>query len=181
MRRHVTAALLLFAACSGSERELGKAVRAYDDALIRAYSTVDASRLAEVATPKEAARVQVLLDLKSNAKLVLESRIESFEVTRTSSSGDSATVETRERWRYHDRKLKVGEPKGPDFVADMAMRYDLVREEGRWKVTSVSTLSNEYLEPKGMKAGGAHGQGPSHGGGGKADGQPPASSATPPP
>jgi len=160
MRRDVMAALMLLAACSGSDRELGKAVGDYDDALVRAYATADASRLSEVATAKEAGRVQVLLDLKSNAKLVLESKIESFEVTRASSSGDSATVETRERWRYHDRHLKPGEPQGPDFVAEMAMRYELLREGGRWKVASVSTLSNEYLEPKGLKPGGAHGQGP---------------------
>jgi len=180
MRRFVAAALLLFAACSGSERELGKAVREYDDALLRAYSTADASRLSDVATAKEAARVQVLLDLKSNAKLVLESKIESFEVTRASSSGDSATAETRERWRYHDRQLKPVEPQGPGFVADMTMRYELLREGGRWKVASVSTLSNEYLEPKGLKPGGAHGQGTAHGENGKADGPPPPTSASQP-
>ena len=180
MRRDVASALLLFAACSGSDRELGKAVREYDDALVRAYASADASRLSDVATAKEAARVQVLLDLKSNGKLVLESKIESFEVTRASSGGDSATAETRERWRYHDRQLKPGEPQGPDFVADMAMRYELVREGGRWKVASVSTLSNEYLEPKGLKPGGAHGQGTAHGENGKADGPPPPTSASQP-
>ena len=36
----------------------------------------------------------------------------------------------------------------PEFVADMKMRYELVREGGRWKVESVATLSNEYLESK---------------------------------
>jgi hypothetical protein len=165
MRRVAIALLLVSVACSAPERELGKAVRAYDDALARTYSTADVAPLAGVATAKEAGRVQVLLDLKTNAKLVLESKIESFEVTRTSASGDTGTVETRERWRYHDRQLKPGEPQGPDFVADMAMRYELVREGGVWKVASVATLSNEYLEPKGMKPGGAHGQGSAHGDG----------------
>jgi hypothetical protein len=179
MRRGIASALLLFAACSGSERELGRAVREYDDALVRAYALADASRLPDAATAKEAARVQVLLDLKSNGKLVLESKIEAFEVTRASSTGDSATAETRERWRYHDRSLKPGEPQGPEFVADMAMRYELVREGGRWKVASVATLSNEYLEPKGLKPGGAHGQGTAHGESGKADGPPPSSASRP--
>jgi hypothetical protein len=167
MRRFAIALLLVSSACSGPERELGKAVRAYDDALVRTYSTADVASLSGVATAKEAGRVQVLLDLKTNAKLVLESKIESFEVTRASASGDSGTVETRERWRYHDRHLKPGEPQGPDFVADMSMRYELVREGGVWKVASVATLSNEYLEPKGMKPGGAHGQGAAHGEGAK--------------
>jgi hypothetical protein len=161
MRRLAVVLLLLAgAACQASPRELGKAVRQYDDELVRAYATSEASRLGEVATAKEAGRVQVLLDVKRDAKLVLESTIESFEVTRASSSGEGATVETRERWRYHDRRLQPGEPPGPEFVAEMTMRYDLVREDGRWKVASVSTVSNEYLEPKGMKPGGAHGERP---------------------
>ena len=51
MRRNVTAALLfLFAACQGSTAELGKAVREYDDALVRAYAAADATTLASVAT-----------------------------------------------------------------------------------------------------------------------------------
>ena len=149
MRRGALLLVLpLLAACSGGSGEAAKAVRAYDDALVRAYAGNDASPLAGVATAKEQGRVQVLVDLKATGKLVLESQVESFEVTSASSSGDAATVETRERWRYHDRKLRPGEPPGPEFVADMKMRYELVREEGRWKVASATTLANEFLEPK---------------------------------
>jgi hypothetical protein len=169
MRRLAAAALLLLAACQDASSEVAKAVRAYDDALIRAYAGGDASPLASLATAKELGRVQVLVDLKTSAKLVLESRIEAFEVTSASTSGETGVVDTRERWRYHDRHTKPGEPDGPHFVADMKMRYELVREGGRWKVASVSTLSNEYLEPKDGKPGGAHGQGPAHGAETKAD------------
>jgi hypothetical protein len=115
---------------------------------VRAYAGNDPSPLAAVATAKELARVQVLIDLKVAGKLVLESRVETFEVASASASGDAATVETRERWRYHDRRLRPGEPPGPEFVADMKMRYDLVREGGKWKVASATTLANEFLEPK---------------------------------
>ena len=172
MRRMVLAPVLLLAACQGASAEAAKAVREYDDALVRAYARGDASPLANLATAKETGRVQVLVDLKTAGKLILESQIEAFEVTSTATSGDTATVETRERWRYHDRHTKPGEPDGPDFVADMRMRYELVREGGRWKVGSVSTLSNEYLEPKGGKPGGAHGQGARHGPEGKSGGPP---------
>ncbi len=160
MRRLGPTVLLLLAACQGDSAEAAKAVRAYDDALVRAYSAGSAAPLTNLATAKEQGRVQVLVDLKSAGKMVLEARIESFEVTSSTSSGDAATVETRERWRYHDRHLKPGEPDGPVFVADMKMRYELVREGGPWKVNAVSTLSNEYLEPKGGKPGGAHGAKP---------------------
>lgn len=172
MRRLVLPALLLLTGCRGDSAEASKAVRAYDDALVRAYAGGDASPLANLATAKELGRVQVLVDLKTAGKMVLESRIESFEVTSSSTSGDTAVVETRERWRYHDRHLEPGKPDGPQFVADMKMRYELVREGGLWKVGAVSTLSNEYLEPKGGKPGGAHGKGPAHGEGAKPAGTP---------
>ncbi len=148
MRRLALASVLLLAGCQGGAGEAAKAVRAYDDALIRAYAAGSAAPLANLATAKEMGRVQVLVDLKTAGKLVLESTIESFEVTSASTSGETARVETRERWRYRDRHLEPGKPKGPDFLADMRMRYELVREGGRWKVESVSTLSNEYLQPK---------------------------------
>jgi hypothetical protein len=145
--------LLLFAACQGASAEASRTVREYDDLLVRAYAGSNASPLARLARAKELGRVQVLIDLKTAGKLVLESRIESFEVTSASANGNTATVETRERWRYHDRHLEPGKPPGPEFVADMRMRYELAREGGGWVVQSVSTLSNEYLEPKGGKTG----------------------------
>jgi hypothetical protein len=147
-------ALLLLAACSRQEADLGAAVRAYDDALVRSYARNDASPLTGLATAKEQGRVQVLVDLKAGGKMLLESRLNSLEVTSARESGDKATVETRERWRYHDRYLDPSRAPGPEFVADMRMRYELVREGGRWKVDSVATLSNEYVEPKGGKRSG---------------------------
>ena len=153
MRARAAASLLLFAACQGASAEASRAVREYDDLLVRAYSGGNASPLANLASAKELGRVQVLIDLKSAGKLVLESKIEAFEVTSTATSGDTATVETRERWRYRDRHTRPGETNGPDFVADMRMRYELAREGGRWKVQSVSTLSNEYLNGKGGNPG----------------------------
>ena len=153
MRGSAVASLLLLAACQGAPAEASRAVREYDDLLVRAYAGGNASPLANLASAKELRRVQVLIDLKTAGKLVLESQIESFEVTSASASGNTATVETRERWRYHDRHLEPGKPPGPEFVADMRMRYELAREEGRWVVQSVSTLSNEYLDGTGGKPG----------------------------
>ncbi len=134
-------AALLLPACLGAEAEASRAVREYDDALVRAYGRNDAALLAGLATPKEQARVQVLVDLKAGAKLALEARLESFEVASAKASGDGAVVETTERWRYHDRSLAPGRPDGPDFDSDMRMRYALVRDGGRWKVDAVSTVS----------------------------------------
>jgi hypothetical protein len=95
----------------------------------------------------EVRRVRVLIDLKAASKLVLESSLESFRTTSVKMTGkDAAVVETKERWRYFDRHLTPGEKPGPTFVADMAMRYDLSREPGGFKVRSATTLSSDYLQ-----------------------------------
>jgi hypothetical protein len=156
MRRIALAAAVvatLVACARRPDPELARAVRDYDDALVRAFATSDAAGLARVAGKKEADRVRILVDLKRSAKLALESTIEDFEVTRVETRGDTATVETRERWRYHDRGLAPGAPSGPELVSQMTMRYALIREGGRWKVESAATLSNAYLTP--AAAGGA--------------------------
>jgi len=145
MRRSALAGLLLLAACADPRRELERAVRAYDDELVKAYLTADPSRLDQVASQEEAGRIRVLIDLKTSARLVLESRLDAFEVTGATVRGAEGTVETRERWRYHDRHLRPGEPPGPELLSAMAMRYRLARVGGAWKVVSVATLSSEYL------------------------------------
>jgi hypothetical protein len=134
-----------------------RAVRAYDDALVEAYRMNDASRMPNVATAKETNRAIVLLDLKRSNGIALESTLERIDVGRPERAGpDAAVVDTAERWRYFDRPLSPGRAPGQVFVAEMKMRYALVREDGAWKVDQVRTLSSEYLEPKGYRPGAEH-------------------------
>jgi hypothetical protein len=155
----MAAALLALAACSGSDaKAAARAVREYDDELVRAFRMSDASRMATFATRKEADRVLVIVDLKASNRLVLESTLERFDVvsSKASADGKSAAVETKERWRYFDRPIAPGRSPGPTIVSEMRMRYDLVRESRRWKVADVTTLENVFLEPKGGPARGGH-------------------------
>ena len=149
------------AACrDGADAEVERAVRDYDEALVQAFRAGDARTVRAFALEKEANRVVVLVDLKRSNGIVLESTLERLEVTGTSRTGPGGrTVETVERWRYFDRPLAPGRPPGTVFVAEMRMRYELAREEDRWKVESVRTLSSEYLEPKGFVRGAPHGAG----------------------
>ena len=151
MTRRILLVALAAAACARPERDAAAAVRRYDDALVRAYRRADAAGLAEVATADEVRRVTALIDLKSAARLVLESEIAAFQVDRAAAdpSGTAIAVETTERWRYFDRHLVPGEPPGPTFESDMKMRYDLVREGGAWKVRSVTTISNRLAPSPG--------------------------------
>ncbi len=152
------AALTALAACGQGARDrraAEQAIRGYDDAAILAYRTRDLEPLRRFATQGEWGRVVVLVDLKTAGKLVLESELQSLKVDRVERSGpDGLVAETRERWRYHDRPLDPGAARPPTFVADMRMRYELVRSDGAWKVDRTRTLENAYLEPKGYGAGG---------------------------
>jgi hypothetical protein len=138
------------ASCKRDRGEAERAVRAYDEALVRAYRTNDRTGMRETATEKEANRVLVLIDLKIADRLVLESTLERLDVASAERVGaDGYTVRTAERWRYHDRPLDPGRDAGPELVAEMKMEYEVAREAGRWRVAKVRTLANEVLEPKG--------------------------------
>lgn len=153
MSRHAAAALLLLlAACPSDRREAERAVRAYNEAAILAYRTRDFGPLKKVATEKEWGRVVVLVDLKSSNRLVLESELQALEVEGVQRPGpDAMTVTTRERWRYFDRPLDPGKPRGTVFVADMRLEYQFVRSAEGWRLDKARTLSADYLEPKGFR------------------------------
>ena len=161
-RATAVALALAAAGCEGPRQRWAaeRAVRAYDEALAHAYRMSDASRLKDVAGEKEVGRVQVLIDLKRSSALVLESRVESLAVTDVRAVGpDGLVVKTRERWRYHDRPTRPGQPPGPVFVVEMDMEWELVRVRGTWRVEKGRTLSSTYLEPKGFAPGRSQGHG----------------------
>ncbi len=137
-----------------ASREAQAAVRAYNEALVVAYRTNDPRGMAEVAGPDEVRKLTALIDLKRNANLALESRLEELEILGIDTpDGNGVTVRTRERWRYWDRALKPGMPAGQVFVADMWMTWTLGREAGRLEVFRGKTERSEYLEPKGFRPG----------------------------
>ncbi len=145
------AALLACGQAARDRREAERPSRGYDDAAILAYRTRDLEPLKRFATQGEWGRVVVLVDLKTAAKLVLEGELVSLAVERVERSGaDGLVAEARERWRYRDRPLDPGAARPPTFVADMRMRYELVRSGGGWRVDRTRTLENTYIEPKGF-------------------------------
>lgn len=123
--------------------------RAYDDALITAYRTGDLAPLAAVAGPGEVRRVTALVDLKRASGLVLECSLEDFSLLDSTRTATGVTVRTRERWTYHDRPARPGGVGGPVFTSEMTMEYQLVHEDGHWRVLEGRTLSSRYLQPPG--------------------------------
>jgi hypothetical protein len=138
------ALVLALGACRSGEREAVGAVRAYDDTLVAAFRTGDASGLRDVASEDEARRVEVLLAIKAERRVVLESALESFEVVRVEvPARGAALVDARERWRYLERPLDPGAAAGPPVVSAMTMRYHLGPEGGRLKVRQVESIASD--------------------------------------
>lgn len=136
--------VLGLSACARRDAEVERAVREYDDALVHAYRTGDASGMSRVAGADEARRVGVLVGMKAEDRVVLEAALEAFEVVRVEvASADAAALEARERWRWVDRPLAPGAAAGAPVVSTMTMRYELAREDGRWKVREVRTLASD--------------------------------------
>jgi hypothetical protein len=156
-RRALLLPLVAALACAPGDRDrraAEQAVRAYDEALVRAFRSGDREGMRETATEREATRVRVLVVVKSADRLVLESTLERLDVVSAAPAGtDGFTVRTAERWRYHDRPLDPGRTAGPVFVAEMKLEYEVAREAGRWRVARVRTLASEYLEPPGFTSG----------------------------
>ncbi len=145
MRIHTILTLVLLLqiiSCSdSSESSALKLINAYNRASIQAYRTSDFSALKDVAGDKELRIISVLVETRRNAGLVLESTLEELKVTSVKSSGQHGMiVETKERWRYHDRSLSPGKPPGKVIIADMTMRYECSKESGNWKVMKVTTI-----------------------------------------
>lgn len=143
-RSAVLALVAVAAACTSSDRDAVQAVRAYDDALVVAFRTGDASGLAAVAGADEVGRIGVLLAMKAERRVVLESELESFEPRSVERPGSGEVrVVVRERWRYVDRPLDPGLAAAPPTVSTMTMRYVLAREDGRLKVREVRTVASD--------------------------------------
>ncbi len=136
--------------CQDDRRRGERLVRAYNDAAITAYRTGNFTPIKQVASEKEWGRVVVLVDLKTAARLVLESELQALEVTSAERTAEGhLKVGTRERWRYWDRPLTPGAPAGRVFVADMTLSYDFLGEADGWKLAGATTLTNEYLASDG--------------------------------
>ena len=121
----------------------------YNNAAIEAYRTGTAKPLLAYASEKEVNKVQVLVDLKSSNKLVLESELQDLQVLSVNLESDGHhTVRTRERWKYFDRPLRVGTAPGPVFIADIYLEYMVGPEGNMWKVQKVKAEKTEYLQGK---------------------------------
>lgn len=138
---------LLSACTDTAETDVIRTIKGYNEAAIAAYRTGTAKPLLAHAAEKEVNKVQVLVDLKTSNRLILESELQKFEVlSSVREADDRYDVRTKERWKYYDRPLRVGVAPGPVFIADIYLQYTVQREGESWKVQKVKAEKTDYIQ-----------------------------------
>ncbi|WP_298440164.1 hypothetical protein [Geobacter sp.] len=137
--------LLAFSGCStaeSKEAELIKGtIRRYNQLLIEGYKRMNMNPLQEVTTPEQAEKLYFHMAALGEGRLRLDSTLKEISFTSVDmSKPGEATAVTRETWDFTHVNLNTGGKfsEEKDFIYEM--RYTLKSRDGRWLITSVSTL-----------------------------------------
>lgn len=125
-----------------SETEKGqllKAVNKYNSMLIRTYMEADLDLMRGVTTDNQLKKIlPTVLALRARNNLMMADQ-KTFEVKKISVSGTKAFLETVEEWDYWWQHKDTGEITEPRKITRYSIRYNLVNEEGKWKVDGLET------------------------------------------
>ncbi len=133
-------ALLLLPGCHRIDADQAQAVRGYAAALAPALHAESLEPLRQVALPDEVERVQVqvMATLYKEHQRVT-ARLASFRIESSKTTGsNTAEVETSEAWSLAYEDSRTGKRiKRADYRN--TVRYELIKQDGRWFVSSVET------------------------------------------
>lgn len=145
----VVMALALFGAgCSGAPgvvreelADVESAVIAHNQALIRAFASMDMNHLSGSATEEQAQREFSLMAALGEGRVRMLSTLVEIEFGEvTFPAEDQASVTTTETWDYVHESLDTSETVRSEQGVVYNLRYDLVLQDGRWLVDRVTSL-----------------------------------------
>lgn len=117
----------------------------YSQLLAEGYSKMNMTPLQAVATEEQASRVYRHMAALGDAGTRMESELKDIEFLDIQiSDKDGARVKTRERWNYIHQSTDTGLARRTvveGLIYELA--YNLVRQDSRWLVSSISVLSEE--------------------------------------
>lgn len=117
----------------------------YSQLLAEGYSKMNMTPLQAVATEEQASRVYRHMAALGDASTRMESELKDIEFLDIQiSDKDGARVKTREKWNYIHHSMDTGLPRWTlveGLIYELA--YNLVRQDSRWLVSSISVLSEE--------------------------------------
>jgi len=130
---------LMLLSCAKDSVELQNTVTAYNKMLTEALAKPDEHIMEYFTSGDELARIGAyILRLKVEKKIMV-SEVVKLEFVSTTVSDDrkSATVNTRENWRYHYVDFKTRESVTDDETISYENIYKLVNEQHHWVVDSI--------------------------------------------
>jgi len=133
--------LTLLPGCSqkSGQRHPTKAVEEYCSIIQAVYLHQDLNLLTKIATANEVKRVFPVIQALKAADNVMKTEIEEFTIRNEtlSAQGNTATVETSERWKFWWEDRKTGAVTKEKKVEQYRLRYSLIQDQGIWKVDQV--------------------------------------------
>jgi hypothetical protein len=125
---------------SDAEKEqVLKTVKKYNSMLIRTYMEANIDLMQYVTTDNQLNKIRpTVLALRAKNNLMMADQ-KKFEVKKVSVRGKKAVVETEEEWLYWWQHKDTREITEPMKVTKYSIRYNLVNEDGTWKVDGLET------------------------------------------
>lgn len=125
-----------------SDAEAERLVRTYNERVIEAFRTSDASVAYPVTGWDESKRLTGLVGVKRDMGITLAAELQELTLEGVEHAGEWVIVSTRERWYYRDLEIGSGKQVGADSTDRYRMRYVLRRDGERWVVDRT-----EFAEP----------------------------------
>ncbi|MDO8881000.1 MAG: hypothetical protein Q7W44_09440 [Coriobacteriia bacterium] len=119
-------------------------VGAYNEALIRAFETMDMNELNATATEDQALAEYYLMAALGEGRVRMLATLVSIEFGDVVfPAEEQASVTTTEVWDYAHESLDTSETVRAEQGVVYHLRYDLVLQDGRWLVDRVTSLDGE--------------------------------------
>ena len=138
------AALLLGGLCCASgcgggkeEKEVGSLVQNYVSLMQAVYERADLSIIYPLTTEKELKKVFPIIQALQATGNRMKTEILEFKIKGASVKATRATVTTVEKWRFWWVDAKTGAITKPKAEESYRLEYQLVKDDGRWKVDSI--------------------------------------------
>jgi hypothetical protein len=123
-------------------------VARYNEVVSEAYRRGDVKLIDPVAGPNEGKKITGLIGVRLDLGLTLDAQLLSLEVTGVEQAKHQMRVQTKEHWRYRDRKIGTGEPVGEDALDSYKMLYIFKKMNGAWLVDEIRFTSAPQIGRK---------------------------------
>lgn len=133
--------LSFLVSCSRQEVEVSNTVTAYTRLLSEALAKPDASVVGLFASRAEIVRIDSYITYNLKDHRVIINELLAFDFKDIEISGQSASVNTYESWRFHYVDDKTRQRVTDDEIIDYLSTYHLIQSEGRWVVDRVEVVN----------------------------------------